>query len=111
MVCEHEVDQQLSFYVTKQTDGLNTGIHRFEQVRIGASADAERRQAMLDERVNGCGYDTESSHETDREAERADRRLESMKSRRADPNVRGVSGQWVSYLNFLYGLFQYICCL
>uniref|UniRef100_A0ACD5U3F1 Uncharacterized protein n=1 Tax=Avena sativa TaxID=4498 RepID=A0ACD5U3F1_AVESA len=26
MVCEHEVDQKLSFYVAKQTDGLNTGI-------------------------------------------------------------------------------------
>uniref|UniRef100_A0ACD5YIG5 Uncharacterized protein n=1 Tax=Avena sativa TaxID=4498 RepID=A0ACD5YIG5_AVESA len=40
MVCEHEGDRKLSFYVTKQIDGLNTGIRRSEQVHIGASAEA-----------------------------------------------------------------------
>jgi hypothetical protein len=97
MVCEHEVDRKLSFYVIKQTDGLNNRIRRTEQVHIGATADAKRRQAMSDEGVNGSDYDTETSHETDREAERAEGHaaLEAIKRRTTDPNVSRVSGQWV----------------
>lgn len=89
MVCEHEVDQKLSFYVSKRIGGLNTRIRRCEQVHIGSSADAERHQALSDEGVNGSGYDTEASYETDREAEKAEQQaeLEAMKRHRADPNV------------------------